>query len=594
MTQRKGWSGRRVAAVAVVLALIPILVIAGRGRRVLIDGDNDEWLPFGEMPLDLVGDQFSQDTGQPAPDNILLPMTLRIGTQTFDRLWINENGFVSLTSAAGAPPSPTQAADAGSLADIPGDVIAVFYADIVSRPLNGCTQPRFNQCSDISWAALDLDENSIDPNDPPPFMRGARVTWGDPGSGPTPPGVVVREGSAVIDETKRGAFQIRLIDRSTPQTSGDFDLEFNYNAVPWQDLGIVGIKAGGVELDFARFYSSFYDNNPSRITDENDSRHPCFNAGAVDPSFVTDVPFFCNNITISFRSGVANLRGYSADVSGTVTAPATVTANAGETFSFDVTLRNDDYDDATNVTTEMNMPAGWSFVSATPGTLCELTGGELSCNHGSLSSGASTAVGLTLRSTAAGASSPVLRFGADQFDPVPTNNERSLAATISPTADLSVTGCSAPSSATSGATVSVSCTVRNDGPQNATNVVLTAQLNSAVTFQSGTSCSAAGATVTCQKASIAANSTSDFSMTLNAAAAGSGNIALTVDAAEHDPTQNNSHSVAVSISTSTSGGGGGGGGGSISLLMLALLGLLPRARKSRWIARPTTGASANT
>lgn len=579
MTQRNSWSGRRVLAFGVVLTLIPIIVIAARGRRAIIDGFPNEWKPFGDMPLNLIDDQFSQDTGLPAPDNILLPMTLHIGNQTYDRLWINENGFVSLTQGTTEPPTPTQLADAGSLAEIPGNVIAVFYADIVSRaPLNPCAQPRFDLCSDITWAAVDMTPEEIAAADEPPEVtRGARVTWGDDNTGPTPAGVVVREGAAEIDEAKRGGFQIRLIDRSDlsePPRLGDFDLELNYNGIPWEDIGIVGIKAGGVELDFSKFSSSFTSSNPTQDPREDDPSHPCFNASDDDPSFAPDVPFVCNNITVSFRNGVPNLRTYSADVSGTIDAAASVSANAGDPFSFDVTVRNDAYDEATHVTTKMDLLTGWSFVSATPGTVCVPTGLELSCNHGSLSSDGSRIVHLTLRSTEAGASTPSLRFSADQFDPVPTNNSSSLAVSINPTADLSVTRCTGPTSAERGSKVSVTCTVRNDGPQTATDVVLTAQLNSFVTFQSGADCLASASNVTCRKASIALNSTADFSMTLNAATAGSASIGLSVAGDEHDPTQNNNtRGVTVSITTKDKNGGGSG-----SLLVLLLAGFLPWRR----------------
>lgn len=580
MTQRNGWSGRRWLAIGVVLTLIPLIVIAGRGRRALIDGGEDEWKPIGDMALNLVDDHFSRDTGLPAPDNILLPMTLHIGNQTYDRLWINENGFVSLTQGATEPPTQTQLADAGSLPEIPGNVIAVFYADIVSRaPLEPCDEPRREKCSDITWAAVDMTQEEIDRfvPPPPPVTRGARVTWGDDNTGPSPEGVVVR-GGAPDNDTKRGGFQIRLIDRSDlskPARPGDFDLELNYNGIPWENVGIIGVKAGGVELDFSKFYPSFTGNNPAVDPRDDDPSFPCVDAGDVDPSFVPGVPFVCNHITVSFRNGVPNLRTYSADVSATVDAPASVSANAGESFSFDFTVRNVDYDDATTVTTRIDLLTGWSFVSATPGTVCMETGLQLTCNHGSLSSSGSRNVRLTLRSTQAGPSTPSVRVGADQFDPVPANNSASLAVAINPTADLSVTGCSAPASADRGATVSVNCTVRNDGPQIATDVVLTAQLNSVVTFQSGAGCSSSASTVTCQKGSIAANSTTDFSMTLNAVTAGSASISLSVAGEEHDPTQGIARGVTVSIAEPAVIKKGGGSG---SLLMLVLLGLLPRRR----------------
>jgi uncharacterized repeat protein (TIGR01451 family) len=582
MNQHKSWNIRRLLVCGVLLALIPAVLLAARGRRILIDGQNT-WQPDGDLALDLSGDQNSTV--------FVLPMPIKIGSQTYDSVWISENGYVVLTQGVVVPSFPPLGAS--SLAGIPGNIIAPFYADVESRaPQADCFEaPRFGCGADVAVATLDLQPDPEEEN-PPEELRGFRVTWGffesvdDPLSYPA--GVLVKE-SASEPASKRSSFQLRLIDRSDLPNGlpGDFDLELNYDGIPWENVGIIGIKAGGVLLDFAALKTPFFGLvPPSNVPDS-----PC----ALDPEpaddsaphFDKNVLFTCNAITVSFRDGRPNLRTYTADLRATIDAPTDLRANAGDPFSFDLNIDSldprNEYVTATNVTSTVDLPAGFTFVSATPGTLCDQTGSKLRCNHGSLAAGGSLSpVTLRLRANVDGGPlTPSVHVSADQFDPVSTNDDPTFEVTIDPTADLALTSCTAPPAAvTVGTTASITCSVKNEGPQSATGVSLTAQLPASVTFASGTGCGVSGTTLTCNAASIAAGATTQFSVTLNTVTPGSAGITASVTSAQHDPTLPNSRNVTITITEDRrETGGGGGGGGATSLLTLLLLGLLPRRRR---------------
>jgi uncharacterized repeat protein (TIGR01451 family) len=161
------------------------------------------------------------------------------------------------------------------------------------------------------------------------------------------------------------------------------------------------------------------------------------------------------------------------------------TASVGDLVTFTLTLSNNGPDAGTNVRVSDALPAGLTFVSATPaqGAYDSLSG---LWAVGTIAAGGSATLQLvaevaspsTLTNTASIAH-------ADQFDPDLSNN--SASATETPEqVDLAVTKVTDRVTAAAGENVTFTVTLRNDGPGGATSVQVTDVLPAGLTFVSAT------------------------------------------------------------------------------------------------------------
>ena len=143
--------------------------------------------------------------------------------------------------------------------------------------------------------------------------------------------------------------------------------------------------------------------------------------------------------------------------------------NVGSNVTFLVTLSNLGPDFATGVTVQDLLPAGLTFVSATPsqGTYNAISG---QWNVGVVDPSIPRTLALvaTVVSSAAQTNSATIS-GANQFDPVTTNNTASATETPQQ-ADLMVTKSVSNATPNVGDTITFTVTVTNHGPSSATNV----------------------------------------------------------------------------------------------------------------------------
>jgi uncharacterized repeat protein (TIGR01451 family) len=172
-------------------------------------------------------------------------------------------------------------------------------------------------------------------------------------------------------------------------------------------------------------------------------------------------------------------------VTKTVSNPA---PNVGDTITYTVTLTDNGPSNATGVTLQDSLPAGLSFVSATPGqgaydsatgtwTVGELAGG---------SSAVLTIMALVV--SANPATNTAMISHSDQFDPNPGNN--SASSVITPQqADLFVTKSVNNATPNVGDTVSFFVTVGDNGPSDATGVAVQDILPAGLTFVSASATS---------------------------------------------------------------------------------------------------------
>ena len=157
--------------------------------------------------------------------------------------------------------------------------------------------------------------------------------------------------------------------------------------------------------------------------------------------------------------------------------------NVGDTITFTVTLTNNGPIGATNVEVVDLLPAGLSFVSATPsqGTYLNLTG---VWTVGSAPVG--TQHTLLLQATVVSPNpqtNTATISGADQFDPDLANNTASATETPQQ-ADLSLTKIVSDATPNVGDTITFTVTLTNLGPDPATNVQVQDLLPAGLTFVS--------------------------------------------------------------------------------------------------------------
>ena len=165
--------------------------------------------------------------------------------------------------------------------------------------------------------------------------------------------------------------------------------------------------------------------------------------------------------------------------------------NVGDSVTFTVTLNNAGPDAATGVDVTDLLPAGLTFVSATPsqGTYSNTTG---VWTVGTVASGTSTTLQIVATVATAGAKTNTAQISASaQRDPdstpnnnVTTEDDQASVTVTPPVADLSLTKTTSNPTPSVGANVNFTVTLNNAGPNPATGVSVTDLLPTGLTFVS--------------------------------------------------------------------------------------------------------------
>ncbi|HEU4662562.1 MAG TPA: hypothetical protein VFS55_00885 [Dokdonella sp.] len=186
--------------------------------------------------------------------------------------------------------------------------------------------------------------------------------------------------------------------------------------------------------------------------------------------------------TSNNSAGASVNAGASADIAVAKSVDDS-TPNVGATITYTITASNGGPNDATGVEITDNLPAGTTFVSATPsqGTYA---GGVWSV--GALANGASATLAISATVDAPGSIvNTATVTHEDQFDPVGANNQ--AGATINgQQADLGVTKTVDDAAPDVGASVTFTVSVHNNGPSDATGVALADALPAGLVFVSAT------------------------------------------------------------------------------------------------------------
>lgn len=242
--------------------------------------------------------------------------------------------------------------------------------------------------------------------------------------------------------------------------------------------------------------------------------------------------------------------GASADIGVSKTVDEAA-PNVGANVTFTITATNAGPNDATGVELTDVLPAGLSFVSATP-SVGTYDSGSGVWALGALANGASETLTIVATVDQPGSIlNTVTVTGEDQFDPNPANNSSGVSVN-GQSADLSVTKTVDNATPNVGDDVTFTVTVHNSGPSDATNVALTDALPPSLSLVSatpsqGTYDDATGVWTVGTLTAVGPTSSATLTIVATVTEAGAAANTATVSAADQpDPnTANNSASASV-------------------------------------------------
>lgn len=245
------------------------------------------------------------------------------------------------------------------------------------------------------------------------------------------------------------------------------------------------------------------------------------------------------------RTSSGSISAPSADLSVAITdGPDPLMV--GSNVTYNVTVTNGGPANATAVNLSAALPGTVTFVSATPsqGTCNSV----VSCALGPLASAGSATVAIVVTANVPGLITYAVSVSAPEGDPAAGNDSATATTTVegSLTADLAVTVSDTPDPVTVGDSVTYSVTVSNGGPDEASDVRLSAVLPADVTLVSATpSQGACDTVVNCALGSLAPAGTATVSIVVAANAVGALSYTLSVSALEDDPVAENDSATAT-------------------------------------------------
>jgi uncharacterized repeat protein (TIGR01451 family) len=238
-------------------------------------------------------------------------------------------------------------------------------------------------------------------------------------------------------------------------------------------------------------------------------------------------------------------------------SPSPDTVVAGSNLTYAITVVNNGPDAATGVSLTDTLPAGATFVSATPsqGTVSQ-SSGVVSLSVSSLANGGSATLTIVVQPQSAGTITDSASVAANESDPNLTNNTATAQTTVTAAADLAVSITDNPDPVAVGSALVYTVIVTNNGPSGATGVVLTDTLPGTATFGSflvsqGSASQSAGV-VTANLGDLAKGATASLTITVTPTVTGTITDSAGVTANETDPTtSNNSASVQTLVTGPT-------------------------------------------
>lgn len=199
-----------------------------------------------------------------------------------------------------------------------------------------------------------------------------------------------------------------------------------------------------------------------------------------------------------------------ADLSLTKTAdPDPV--QLGDNLTYTLTAANNGPSQARGVVITDPLPAGTTFVSASPG--CTETSGTVSCTVGTVETGSAAARTITVdtpQDAPAGTLTNTASVAATTTDPATDDNTASFVSSTASSADLDLDKTTSPSPVVAGQDVTYRVAATNRGPSTASDVRVLDTLPSGVSYRSssiggGGSCSRTGPDLSCALGSLSSD-----------------------------------------------------------------------------------------
>jgi uncharacterized repeat protein (TIGR01451 family) len=189
------------------------------------------------------------------------------------------------------------------------------------------------------------------------------------------------------------------------------------NLLPWT-LSVLFSNPDGT-FQPALAYGTQYDASSAVLADFDDDGGTDL---AVANRTSNDVSIFRNQCTGGIGPSDAELAITKEGSPNPVTVGGTITYTIG--------ITHNGLAEATNVVVTDELPPNTTFVSASAG--CGEAAGTVSCTLGSLASGGTAEVTITVTADEAGAITNTVRVDADQFDPIATNDTATDVTTAAP------------------------------------------------------------------------------------------------------------------------------------------------------------------
>lgn len=164
----------------------------------------------------------------------------------------------------------------------------------------------------------------------------------------------------------------------------------------------------------------------------------------------------------------------SADLAIIKTSCPTDTV-VGSPVEYLITVFNNGPSAATGVTVTDTLPSGVTVGDILPSQgSCDLIGNTVSCDIGSLELNQIATISITITPNTEGPiqNTANVAIGEEETDPNPENNESSVTTNVGPSADISVTKVASSSEVILGQPLTYTITVTNNGPSEATNVIV--------------------------------------------------------------------------------------------------------------------------
>ncbi len=209
----------------------------------------------------------------------------------------------------------------------------------------------------------------------------------------------------------------------------------------------------------------------------------------------------------------------------------------GSVVTYEVKVKNLGPSPATDVVLHDALPAGLTSVSTDQASACVVSAGAVDCNVGNLAVGQSFVV--EVKGTVKPGQTELLNrasaIGAET-DPNPENNEDEVKTPVGKSADVSIVKKANVTEVAPGGTVVYTFLVSNDGPDEATGIVVSDTLPAGVTYVDGApGCNAAGQVVTCSVNPIAAGGSRQTGITVKVSEDASGEIENTAKVSANEP-----------------------------------------------------------